>query len=28
VSTTSGDAARYVSKEGSATQGPQLTLTC
>jgi hypothetical protein len=28
VSTTSGDAARYVSKEGSATDGPRLTLTC
>ena len=28
VSTTSGDAAKYVSMEGSATQGPQLALTC
>jgi hypothetical protein len=28
VSTTSGDAARYYSKEGSATLGPRLTVTC
>jgi hypothetical protein len=28
ISTTSGDAARYYSKEGSATLGPRLTVTC
>ncbi|MDQ1744018.1 MAG: acid phosphatase type 7 [Pseudonocardiales bacterium] len=28
IATTSGDAARYYSKEGSATLGPRLTVTC
>jgi len=28
ISTTSGDAAQYYSKEGSATLGPRLTVTC
>jgi purple acid phosphatase-like protein/calcineurin-like phosphoesterase family protein len=28
ISTTSGDAARYYSKEGSATLGPRVTVTC
>lgn len=28
ISTTSGDAARYYSREGSATLGPRLTVTC
>jgi hypothetical protein len=28
VSTTSGDAAAYLSKEASATAGPRLALTC
>lgn len=28
IATTSGDAARYYSREGSATLGPRLTVTC
>ncbi|HST47975.1 fibronectin type III domain-containing protein [Jatrophihabitans sp.] len=28
ISTTSGDAARYYSREGSATLGPRLSVTC
>jgi hypothetical protein len=28
IKNTSGDAAQYYSKEGSATLGPKLTVTC